>query len=261
MAYYADLYFTYLKFEVKAWSQYRADFIISTISSIILDGSTLLFLSVVFANIRQLEGWTFPEMVLIWGLSLITRFLANGILDAPHRIYWYIRIGLMDRLLVRPLGVLFQIAGESGINLPFLGRVLVGVIAILSVLPMLRLPWWSVFYLPLTILNGVLIMFSVQLIAACLCFWFTNSVSLLTTMAWMSQFGQYPATIFSLPLRFFFTWVLPYAMVSFYPAAFMLRSEEYLLYGLLAPLVGFFFLGLSLAIWSVAVKHYQSTGS
>lgn len=80
-------------------------------------------------------------------------------------------------------------------------------------------------------------------------------------MAWMSQFGQYPATILSLPLRFFFTWVLPYAMVSFYPAAFMLRSGEYLLYGLLTPLVGAAFFGLSLVVWGVAVKHYQSTGS
>ncbi len=261
MAYYADLYLTYFRFVLKSWSQYRSDFIISLISSIVLDGSTLLFLTVVFSKIQQLEGWTFTEMVLIWGLSLITRFLANGILDAPHRIYWYIRYGMMDRLLVRPAGMLFQMAGENGINLPFIGRALVGVIAILTVIPSLHLPWWSVFYLPLTIVSGVLIMFSVQLIAASLCFWFTNAVSVLTTMAWMSQFGQYPVTIFSLPFRFFFTWILPYAMVSFYPAAFMLRSEEFLWYGLLAPLVGFAIFGLSLVIWGVAIKHYQSTGS
>jgi ABC-2 type transport system permease protein len=138
---------------------------------------------------------------------------------------------------------------------------MVGGIAILTVMPSLHLPWWSAFYLPLTIVSGVLIMFSVQLIAACLCFWFTNAVSVLTTMAWMSQFGQYPATIFSLPFRIFFTWILPYAMVSFYPAAFMLRPDAHLWYGLLAPLVGLAVFLLSLAVWSVAVKHYQSTGS
>jgi ABC-2 type transport system permease protein len=258
---YLDLYLTYFRFTLKAWSQYRADFIISVISSIVLDGSTLLFLTVVFTNIQQLEGWTFPEMVLIWGLSLITRFLANGILDAPHRIYWYIRYGTLDRLLVRPAEPMFQIAAESGINLPALGRVMVGVAAVLVVLPGLGLPWWSAFYLPLVIFTGVLIMFSVQWIAACLCFWFTNSVSVLTTMAWMVQFGQYPATIFSLPLRFLFTWVIPYAMMAFYPVAFLLRGGEYRIYGLLAPSVGIAFFGMGAAVWRVALRRYQSTGS
>jgi len=261
MAYYAGLYLYYFRLRLKQWSQYRADFIISTVSSLLLDGSTLLFLSVIFSKIRQLEGWTFPEMVLIWALSMITRFLANGVLDAPHRFYWYIRFGDMDRVLVRPAGMLFQIAGEDGINLPFIGRALVGVIALFTVLPSLRLPWWSAVYLPLTVVSGVLIMFSVQVTIASLSFWFVNANSVLTTMSWLAQFGQYPVTIFDWPLRILFTWILPYAMVSFYPAAFMLHSAEYLPYGLLAPLVGAASFLISMAVWSEAVKHYQSTGS
>jgi ABC-2 type transport system permease protein len=145
--------------------------------------------------------------------------------------------------------------------LPALGRVLVGVAAILSVLPELQLPWWGVLYLPLVIVSGTLLMFSLQLLFACLNFWFTNVLSLLSAVTWMNQFGQYPVTIFSLPLRLLFTWVLPYAMMGFYPAAFLLRGNEYRLYGLLAPLIGFVFLGLSLSFWRWAIRHYQSTGS
>ncbi|MBN1812840.1 MAG: ABC-2 family transporter protein, partial [Anaerolineae bacterium] len=239
MPYYADLYLTYFRFTLKSWSQYRVSFAITFACSIVGTGAQLAFLTLIFANIRQLEGWSFDEMLLIWGLMVTATHLANTFLDVPHRILGYIRRGDMDRLLVRPPALLFQIAGEGGITLQALSRVLIGAAAILAALATLqdKLPWWTVFYLPLTVISGMLIMFSVQLLLACLTFWFVNTFSLMQTIAWMNQFGQYPATILALPLRFLLTWVLPYAMMGFYPAAFLLRGDEYRLYGLLAPLM------------------------
>jgi ABC-2 type transport system permease protein len=154
-------------------------------------------------------------------------------------------------------------AGESGITLQALSRVLIGAAAILTALVTLqdKLPWWTALYLPLTVISGMFIMFSVQLLLACLTFWFVNTFSLMQTIGWMNQFGQYPVTIFALPLRFLLTWVIPYAMMGFYPAAFLLRGDEYRLYGLLAPLMGVILLGLSLLVWRRAIRHYQSTGS
>jgi ABC-2 type transport system permease protein len=55
--------------------------------------------------------------------------------------------------------------------------------------------------------------------------------------------------------------VLPYAMLGFYPTAFLLRGGEYRPYGLLAPLMGFIFFGASQLVWRVAIRRYQSTGS
>jgi ABC-2 type transport system permease protein len=261
VAYYADLYLTYLRNLLKAWTQYRADFAIAMTAALIHDGARVVFLSVIFDNIHQLEGWTFHEIMLIFGLMVITGSLANGFLDVPHRISSYIQRGDMDLLLVRPPALLFQIAGEDGVNLTALGRILVGAAAILVALSELELPWWGVLYLPLAILSGILIKYSVQLLMACLSFWFTNVDSLLSTMAWMNQFGLYPVSIYALPLRILFTWVLPYAMMGFYPAAFLLRGGEYRLYGLLAPPMGFVLFSLSLLVWRASVRRYQSTGS
>jgi ABC-2 type transport system permease protein len=263
MLYHADLYLTYFRFALKSRSQYRVAFAITLACSIVGTGAHLAFLTLIFANIRQLEGWSFDETLLIWGLMVTATHLANTFLDVPHRILGYVRYGGMDRLLVRPPAPLFQIAGEGGITLQALNRVLIGAVAISTAIATLqdKLPWWMVLYLPLTVISGMLIMFSVQLLLACLTFWFVNTFSLMQTIGWMNQFGQYPVTILALPLRFLFTWVLPYAMMSFYPAAFLLRGDEYRLQGLLAPLMGFLFLGLALLVWRVSVRHYQSTGS
>ena len=80
-------------------------------------------------------------------------------------------------------------------------------------------------------------------------------------IGWLADFGRYPLTIYALPLQFVLTWVLPYAMAGFYPAAFLLRGGHYRVYGLFAPLMGLLFTVLSLAVWRVASKGYQSTGT
>ena len=50
-------------------------------------------------------------------------------------------------------------------------------------------------------------------------------------------------------------------MTGLFPAGFLLGKEGYRLHGLLAPLMGWLFLGLALLIWSVAVRRYKSTGT
>ncbi len=263
MAYYADLGLTYLRLLLKTWLQMRLDLVVTVLSQIIGTGARLVFLTVIFANIRQLQGWSFGEVLMIWGLTTTGSAIAGTVLDVPHRIDGYIRRGDFDRLLTRPPAPIFQIAGESGLTLPAVSRVLIGVAAIVTSWNLTPYPlaWWAPFYLVLAIMSGTLLMFSVQLILACLCFWFISTFSLMQTLAWMHQFGQYPVTILALPLQFVFTWVLPYAMMGFYPAAFLLRGDEYRFFGLLAPLMGWVFLGLALRVWETAMQHYQSTGS
>jgi ABC-type Na+ transport system ATPase subunit NatA len=171
--------------------------------------------------------------------------------------------GRLDYLMVRPAGVLFQIAGESGLNPSARGRAVIGIAVIIIAArgQSVAVAWWWALYLPAVVISGVLLLFSLYLLMACLSFWFTTVNSLLTTVAWTAQFGRFPITIFGPALQFVFTWVFPFALIGFYPVAFLLRGDAYRLYGLLALVVGWVFLGLALALWHIAIRHYQSTGS
>ena len=200
---------------------------------------------------------------MTYGLMSLARGLWNVFLDVPHRVQWYIRSGELDYLLVRPAGVLFQIAGVSGLNPTSSGRVLISIFAIAIAVREAgaTVAWWWALYLPAAVISGVLLFLGLYLLLACPSFWFTNVHSLLTNLHLVSQLGQFPVTIFGPVLQFALTWVLPFAMIGFYPMAFLLRGEEYRLYGLLALVIGWVFLGLALALWRVAIRHYQSTGS
>jgi ABC-2 type transport system permease protein len=263
MRYYTDLYVNYWRLFVKALAQYRADLAITIGAAAVQEGATLLFIGIVFSNIRQLQGWTFAEVLMIWGLMTVTAGLWNVTLDVPHRIHSYIRSGELDYLMVRPPAILFQIAGSSGLNPTSLGRVLVGIVAIVAATreQAVAAAWWWALYLPAVVISGILLVFSLYLMIACLNFWFTNAESLLITFAWTAQLGRFPVTIFGPVLQFLLTWVTPFAMLGFYPVAFLLRGEDYRPYGLLALVIGWVFLGLALAVWRIAIRHYQSTGS
>lgn len=263
MRYYAGLYANYWRLFIKALAQYRADLAIMIGAAALHEGSLLLFIGVIFSNIQQLQGWSFAEVLMIYGLMTTTNSLWNVLLDVPHRISGYIQRGNLDYLLVRPASVLFQIAGESGMNPSASGRAAIGIAVILIAVRQEGVigAWWWALYLPAVVVSGVLLLFSLYLLMACLSFWFTSANSLLTTVAWTAQFGRFPITIFSPALQFLCTWIFPMAMIGFYPMAFLLRGEAYRVYGLLALAMGWLFLGLAVAFWRIAIRHYQSTGS
>tara|TARA_Y100000588_G_scaffold334670_1_gene374283 strand:+ start:239 stop:505 length:267 start_codon:yes stop_codon:yes gene_type:complete len=76
---------------------------------------------------------------------------------------------------------------------------------------------------------------------------------------------QYPLVIYRPWFRRFFTYVIPLACISYYPALVLLGRPDELgsspLFQWLAPAVGFFFLLICLQIWEFGVYHYRSTGS
>jgi ABC-2 type transport system permease protein len=263
MRYYWGLYINYWRLFAKTMTQYRADVAIMIGGMALQEGATLLFIGVIFSNIQQLRGWTFAEVLMTYGLMSLARGLWNVLLDVPHRIQWYIRSGELDYLLVRPAGVLFQIAGVGGLNPTSLGRVLINIVAIvIAVREHGATPaWWWALYLPAVVISGVMLILSLYLLLACPSFWFTNVQSLLANLHLVSQLGQFPVTIFGPVLQFLLTWIFPFALIGFYPMAFLLRGDAYRFYGLLALVLGWVFLGLALAFWRVAIRHYQSTGS
>jgi ABC-2 type transport system permease protein len=263
MRYYSGLYINYWRLFAKTMAQYRADVAIMIGGMALQEGATLLFIGVIFSNIQQLQSWTFAEVLMIYGMMGLTRGLWNVLLDVPHRVQRYIQSGELDYLLVRPAGVLFQIAGASGLNPTSSGRVVISIVAIVIAVREhgATVAWWWALYLPAVVISGVMLYLGLYLLLACPSFWFTNVQSLLANVHLISQLGQFPVTIFGPVLQFGLTWIFPFAMIGFYPAAFLLRGDAYRFYGLLALVMGWVFLALALAVWRVSIRHYQSTGS
>lgn len=58
----------------------------------------------------------------------------------------------------------------------------------------------------------------------------------------------------------FYTFVIPLALVQYYPLLFVLNRSDSLWHAL-APLISLVFLIPCYALWRFGVRHYRSTGS
>jgi len=103
------LYRRYLGMLLKSQLQYKASFIMTTIGQFLVSFTTFLGIYFLFSRFQQVDGYTFPQILLCFSTVLMsysfTECFARGFDVFPRLI----RTGELDRILVRPRSVVFQV--------------------------------------------------------------------------------------------------------------------------------------------------------
>jgi len=101
---YATIYWLYFKQYWKSRLVYKTDFVLGASSQLISVIVSLAFLTLVFTQIENLQGWTFNEMLFLAGFGGTVIFTQNVFFFNIIRLgEEYLITGDFDRLLVRPL--------------------------------------------------------------------------------------------------------------------------------------------------------------
>jgi ABC-2 type transport system permease protein len=116
------------------------------------------------------------------------------------------------------------------------------------------------------VLGGALIWFSLMWMVATLSFWRTRTGKLQDIVqSGGRELVTYPLGIYPSGVRLLLNFVLPLALITYYPAQRLLgRSPDAALVPLLslaALPAGLFLLLLAALFWRKGLQHYQSTGS
>jgi ABC-2 type transport system permease protein len=92
-------------------------------------------------------------------------------------------------------------------------------------------------------------------------FWTTESLEVWNAFSYGgNEAGQYPMAIYAAWFRRFFTYVIPLACVTYYPALVILGRSRSIL-AVAGPAAGLIFCAVSLRLWRWGVGHYRSAGS
>ena len=101
---YLKLYRKFLEQYIKTLIEYRADFILGLIGFLLVQGIGIIFISLVFKSIPNLKGWSFYEILFIYGFAQIPRGIDHVFTDQIWMLSGRIIVqGEFDRYLVRPL--------------------------------------------------------------------------------------------------------------------------------------------------------------
>ena len=242
---------------------YRADFLIGLATSLAATVFALGFVLVLFGRIPRLAGWRFEEVLFLYGFSLVPFGLFNVLsLNLYEFGNTYIIDGKFDRVLLRPVGSLFQVLFEN-FRLESLHEVFTGLVVMAWASRRLGIHW-NVFDAALLAffgLCGAVIYVAVFLLLTTVTFWVEDRIGVHPPVWNMIAFGRYPLSIYSGFIQFFLSWIIPFGFASFYPSVRLLDRAEFRSYAPLVPVVAAAFLGLALFAWSQGVRRYASTGS
>lgn len=263
LAWQARIFGAYFVQFLKMRLAYRVDFIIDTLAVLFSLVIQLAVLSVMFSKVRALDGWTYPQVLFIYGFSLVPLGLFNLI---SVNLYGfadeYLIGGRFDRVLLRPVGSLAQVIFES-FNVSGLSEIALGLAIMAGAGVKLGADFGVTDLLALLFLapGAALVYLGVFLGITTVSFWFEDKMGLAPPVYNLIRFSRYPITIYSLPVRLFLTFVLPFAWVAFYPAAWFVGGERFGKVALLTPLVGVLVFGGAALLWRRGVRNYVSTGS
>jgi len=254
-------YLNYFSIHLKTALEYKVSFILSLISQILACFSYYFMILALFDNFNNIKGYTLYEVLLTYaiiqiGVSAIETF-ARGMDKFDHLITY----GNFDRLLLRPQNLLLQICCQE-IAIEKLGRFLQALVILFYSLIKLDLAYTplKVISLILMVISAIVVFFSIFLLAASYCFITVQGLEVRNLLTYGGRHtAQYPMGIFKKGLFFFFTFIVPFSFVNYYPLLYVLGKSNNALYAF-SPLVTFLYLIPCLILFKLGLKRYSSTG-
>lgn len=241
---------------------YRTSFLLLSIGQFFVPFLIFISMVLLFQKFDQLMGWTLYEVALCYAVIHMSFSLSECFARGFDSFSSMVRKGTFDRVLVRPRSTLIQVLGSS-FEFTRIGRLMQALIVLAISLTHLQLDW-SIYRLLLLIgmvISGVVVFSGIFMLGATLCFWTVEGIEVVNVFTdGGREMAQYPLGIYRTVIKRFFTFIIPFGAVNYYPMLYLLDKSDRFYYSL-APILGCLFILPCMAIWQFGVKHYKSTGS
>ena len=92
-------------------------------------------------------------------------------------------------------------------------------------------------------------------------FWTKRSGHIVEVVYNINQFSQYPVSIYSRIVRGAVTYIIPFALTSYYPASYLLRHTQPVFSNLAPMAAAAALISAALIVWHKGLDAYESAGS
>lgn len=259
---YARLVGVQLRMSVLAALQYRLGFWTDGMLEILWSGLGVVPLLVAVSHRGGVEGWTAPELVVLTGCFTVVVGLFGALLQpALGASMNHIRLGTLDYVLLRPADALV-LCLITAFNPWRLVGALGGVALIVGGLIALgRAPSAIELLAAATVgLAGLIALCAFGVLMLCASFRAMRLQNLTFFMEALLDFGRWPIQVFRGPVKAFFTFVIPLAVMTTYPAEALIgRLAPGTVVAALATSAGL--LVVARVVWGRCLAGYTSASS
>jgi ABC-2 type transport system permease protein len=257
-----SLIYSYLRIGIASEMQYRVNFFIQLLQSLINLAIGLVGLWLVFSYTPELGGWSRTELLAVMGVYM----LVGGIIQAyiqpnMQRLMDEIQDGTLDFALTKPIDGQILVSIRE-FRFWSLTDVLVGLIVIGAAVFQLQeqIGIWQALGLVAALLMGGIMIYCFWLILTTTAFWLIRIWELVNLFQGLYAAGRWPVTIYPDWLRIGLTFLVPVAFAVTVPAeALTGRLTVLTLLGAAALTV--LFIILSRLIWKLGTRSYSGASS
>ena len=261
------LYGRYLSVSIRGQMQYRASFVMLTVSHLAATVVEFVAILALFDRFGSLEGWSLRQVAFLYGLVNVSFAFAEAASGGFDTFGSMVKSGDFDRLLLRPRSTVLQLAGQE-LTLRRVGRLAQGGAVLAWACAGMDIDWSlaKAALLAASVVGGACLFFGLVALQATLAFWTTETLEIMNTVTYGGvQTTQYPLSVYRPWFRRFFTFGAPLACVSYFPAVAIMGVADPLgapvWFQYASPLVGAGFLLVALRAWEFGARRYVSTGS
>ncbi len=259
---YAQLLWVQLRASALQAMQYRGDFLLEGFISLFWTFTALVPLFVAFRDRQAVVGWSFEESLIVVGwFTLLQGVLEGAINPSLQGVVEHIRKGTLDFVLLKPADAQFLVSTTR-----FLPWRAINVLAGLGIFAYAfhllgRAPSLPGMLVAAVLLGtSVLLLYSLWILTVAAAFYVVKVDNLTYFFTSIFDAARWPAPVFRGVLSFIFTFVIPLAVMTTFPAQAMLGRLPWtsLLWAVVGSIV---FAFISRQVWLRAISRYTSASS
>ncbi|PYG89572.1 ABC-2 type transport system permease protein [Ruminiclostridium sufflavum DSM 19573] len=260
--------FVFFKMNLKSMLEYKFDRFFIALAIFVREMVSIVVMFLILTRFVTIGGWTMHEMFFLYSFLFLSYsifvFFFTGIRDFDDMVYQ----GTLDRYLIRPLGLMFQVVAARVDFAAILGHGTVGILLFTYSCKAVGIVWdfKSVTYYISALIGGAIIQAALFMISSCFSFWTIRTVNLRNLIFFnCRRFAGYPISFYPGLVQKLLIFVVPFAFVSYFPAQYFIRKPDLDMfwngYLYLTPLVGAAMFVLVYIFWRAGLKRYSSAGN
>lgn len=256
------LYFKFFLMHLKSRMAYKKSFFFSVVGRFLTSFTTFLTIVFLFDRFHVVKGYTMGEVLLTSGVTLMSFALAEMFFRGFDSMQLIVKDASFDRLLVRPRSLIFQVMCQM-IEFGRIGIVIQSAIMLAIGVSASGIEWTLLkgIVLFLMIPTGSLLFASLFLLHAAVCFFTLEGIEFVNILTYGArEYGSYPFDVYGGALLKICTYIIPYALVQYYPIQYLIGRTDTVWFGFISLLAPLFFLP-TYALWRFGVRKYKSAGS
>jgi len=256
------LYSKYFAMHLQSQMQYKSSFFLSVFGQFLVAFTAFLGIHFLFDRFDSVGGFTYEEVLICYAVMITAFSLAEFLGRGFDRFPVLLGNGGYDRALVRPRNVVFQVLA-SQTDFSRIGRLFQAVAMMLFAVPRSGIDWtWDrVLTLCLMIICGAFLFFGLFIVYAAFSFFTVEGLEFMNILTdGAREHGRLPFGVYGDGVLKFLTYVVPLALVQYYPLLYLTgRRDEFWL--ALLPLLSLLFLLPCYLFFRFGMGRYRSTGS